>query len=582
MPDQDLIRDLAVISDRRSCALLNKQGDIVWYCPNRFDAAAIFSSLLDTAEGGSWTIRADHKDFLGRRYEGRSSVIHSNFAINGNGFTITDFMAMDADASGICRIFSTAPGAIHHNIKIKGDYGLRQESYRQISATTICIDESGLFLHSSHPLSIDGGSIRLIVGKGERSWAYLGIANELDEDRMHELLEITLQKWRELETLVDYHGPYENQVRYSLRALQQMVYEPSGGIIAAATTSLPEVIAGERNYDYRYVWVRDAALITSSLTQIITNGELEEKFLAFISGAMEKNREEHASCFYAVDGSTLSDKVRQLPLAGYFGSRPVQVGNSAAKQFQLDAEANVLIACSIIYQKSGEIIYWDTVEKIADYICRSWQRKDNGIWEEEQIQHYTSSKAFAARGLELIAPYQSNEQVRKKWLENASMIRAFISEKCITKKGAFSVYPGSDKVDIACALFVPFGIYNAKDPNMLATIAELETNYSDQQLYRRNLLEFDASKEGVFLAGSCWIAHYYAIAGNIQQSKTIIDRVLDYSNDLGYFAEEADTKSGQLLGNFPQTFVHSSFICAVNAYKQALVGKESIIKPKKQ
>ncbi|WP_443947024.1 glycoside hydrolase family 15 protein [Pedobacter sp. AW1-32] len=579
MSNKELISDLAVISDRQSCALINREGTISWYCPGRFDAAAIFSSLIDTQKGGFWKVQADDKRFLGRQFEGRSSVLKTYFSVEGGGFTITDFMAMEKDVRGICRMFSPAPSRIENIIRLRADYGLEEERCIQLSPKVIRFEKCGLYLWSSHACEIVEGCIKLVIEEGESAYAYLGTADHLGDNQVQAMLQKTIEKWQKLETLVDYHGPYENQVRYSLRALQQMVYEPTGGIVAAATTSLPEVIGGKRNYDYRFVWMRDAALITSSLTQIITNGELEKKFLAFISGAMEKNHEDHISCFYSIDQNSVSSQTRELPLEGYLQSQPVQIGNSAANQFQLDAEGNVLIACSIIYQKSGQVMYWETVEKIADYICKNWERKDNGIWEEEQLQHYTSSKAFAARGLELIAPYQKNEEIKKRWLKNASLIRKFIKEKCITSTGAFAVHAGSDKVDVTAALFVPFGIYEDKDPAILATIFQLERDYNDDNLYRRNLLEFDSKKEGVFLAASCWMAHYYAIAGKLQKSKIILEKVLSYSTDLGYFAEEVDINSGCILGNFPQTFVHSSFICAVNGYKKALLGDCSVVKP---
>lgn len=580
--EQAMIEDLAIISDRRSCALLDKAATINWYCPERFDTEAIFSSLLDDERGGYWSVSAKDKVFLTRQFDGRSSVLFTSFSIGKSGLTITDFMPLEENFRGICRLFTNAPSTIENKVSIKSDYGLIAEDYTIISTKSLKIEKSGLYFHGSHPLTIDKGIIHFEIPAGESGWAYLGKANQISKDELRKLLRTTLQKWKELEKLVDYHGPYENQVRYSLRALQQMVYEPTGGIIAAATTSLPEVICGERNYDYRYVWMRDAALITSSLTQIITTGELEEKFIAFVSGAMEKNGEDHISCFYAVDQTKVSPEIREIPLNGYLQSRPVQIGNSAADQFQLDAEGNILIACSIIYQKTGKVIYWNTVEKIADYICKNWERKDNGIWEEEQLQHYTSSKAFAARGLELIAPYQKDQAVADRWLKNAAMIREFISKNCLTTSGAFAVHAGSENVDLSAALYVPFGVYDAHDDNMLATIQQLEKNYCEEHLYRRHLLEFDSAKEGAFLAGSCWMAHYYAIAGDLQLCKKILDKVLDYSNDLGYFSEEADLMTGYSLGNFPQTFVHSSFICAVNGYKQALKGNTTIIKPIKQ
>ncbi|WP_316800524.1 glycoside hydrolase family 15 protein [Pedobacter frigidisoli] len=577
MLKQHVIKDLAVISDRRSCALMDKEGTICWYCPNRFDAEAVMSSLLDLEKGGYWTINAEGKNFLQRQYQDRSSVLKTHYAINGKGFTLTDFMPLNTKVSGICRSFSKAPCDVESNLRIAPNYGSKKAAYQKIRHNVIRISDIGLYLHCSHPLNIQDDMISFIIPRGESGWAYLGSAEIFAGEELPAYLEDTLKHWEEVEALVNYHGPYENEVRYSLRALQQMVYEPTGGIIAAATTSLPEVIGGARNYDYRYVWMRDAALITSSLTQIITTGELEEKFINFISGAMEKNEEDHISCFYSIDQQKLTAETIILPLKGYFDSQPVQIGNSAATQYQLDAEANVLIACGLIYKKFNQVTHWDTVSKIADFICKNWQRKDNGIWEEEQVQHYTSSKAFAARGLELIAPYQTDPVKAAEWLRNAALIRTFIEEHCKTADGAYAVHAGSEDVDVTAALFAPFGIYEAKSVAMVATITRIERDYCERNLYRRHLLEFDSSKEGAFLAGSCWIAHHYALAGNLEKSKQILDAVLGFSNDLGFFAEEADLNTTQLLGNFPQTFVHSSFICAANGYKQALSGFKSMV-----
>jgi GH15 family glucan-1,4-alpha-glucosidase len=571
-----LIKDLAVISDRQTCALISKEGNIVWYCPERFDEPAILYSLVDDQSSGFWNIEIQGKVTLGRQFRERSSVLNTYFSIEGKGLTVTDFMPLGLHWNGICRRFSKSPTTILNQISIRPNYGLESEELTIASPFSIYLQSTKLWLTCSHPMSVSDQIISFSVLSGEEAWAALTDTKELNLELLKEAEATTLNNWKKVASLVNYHGPFENQVRDSLRALQQMVYQPTGGIIAAATTSLPEVIGGERNYDYRYVWMRDAALITSSLTQLITTGELEEKFIGFIAGAMEKNNEDHVSCFYGIEQQEI-DHLEQLPLKGYKNSRPVQIGNGAADQFQLDAEGSILIACALIYRKFDHKPDWETVNKIADYICKNWERKDNGIWEEEQQQHYTTSKAFAARGLELIAPYQEDKETAERWLYNAGLIREFIKENCMTSSGAYAVYAGSESVDISSALFVHFGFDKPDSDAMLATVAALEKDYSKNNLYRRHLVEFDSSEEGAFLAGTCWMAHYYAIAGNLERSKTIIDKVLLTSNDLGYFSEEADMETGEMLGNFPQTFVHSSFICAVNGYKQALLSIDTSI-----
>lgn len=573
---QSLIKDLAVISDRITSALLTNDGNILWYCPEKFDGKAILSALIDDEKGGYWSVNASEKLFLSRQFQKRSSVLNTYYSVEGGGLTITDFMPLDFGWRGICRKFSKATVSVLNEISIRPNYGLEEESILVKTPYSIYLENSGLWLTASHPMSANASIISFTIPQGEEGWATLTDKPEITFEELDEAHHTTLGNWKKVASLVDYHGPYENEVRDSLRALQQMVYEPTGGIIAAATISLPEVIGGERNYDYRYVWMRDAALITSSLTQIITTGELEEKFISFIAGAMKKNNQDHVSCFYSIDQEEI-DHLVALPLKGYLDSKPVQIGNGAADQWQLDAEGSILIACSLIYRKLDNKQDWETVNKIADYICKNWERKDNGIWEEEQQQHYTTSKAFAARGLELIAPYQEDKEIAERWLYNASLIRQFIKENCMTSSGAYAVHAGSESVDISAALFVPFGFDKADSAPMLATVADLELNYCRKNLYWRHLMEFDSSKEGAFLAGSCWMAHYYAIAGNLEKSKKILDSLIGVSNDLGYFSEEADLATGGMLGNFPQTFVHSSFICAVNGYRLALLGEDSFI-----
>lgn len=563
------IASLGLISDRHACALLDNDGTISWYCPKAFDQPAIFSSLIDDERGGYWDIQCDAKKFASREFTDRSSVLHTTFDVGGLSFTLTDFMPIGASFKGICRKSSAAPVTMTGKIYMRGDYGLA--SIQSIQHSKNCIELKGLnqWIHCSHEIQINGDTIVYSFPADEEGWAALIDSQQFEHTDFDNALQTTLQAWQEIEKHIDYKGLFEKEVCNSLRALQQLVYEPTGGIVAAPTLGLPEVIGGKRNYDYRYVWMRDAALVTSSLVGLKTDGKVERDFLSFIAGAMRKNEQTHVSCFYGIDQSIKTD-ARELPLKGYQDSRPVLAGNTAADQFQLDAESSILLACGAIYGKLNEKLEWDVVETIADYICKNWERKDNGIWEEEQVQHYTSSKALAARALEVMAPYQPDAERAQRWLYNAGLIRDFIKTNCMTAGGAYAVHAGSENVDIACALFVPFGFVEPNDTAMIKTIEAIESSYAEGHLYRRHLMEFDSAQEGVFLAASCWMAHHYALAGNLTKSEAILKAVQGCANDLGYFSEEMDVKTHTMLGNFPQTFVHSSFICAVNGLQQAM------------
>lgn len=566
---QPEIDSLALISDRNTCALLDKEGTISWYCPGAFDRPAIISSLIDQESGGFWEIDAEGKTFLNRGYSERGSILHTRFQVQEEELELIDFMPLESGVTGICRKTSAAVIALKGRIKIRGDYGLQKIDFVQNDNQKIHLEGHHIWIHCSQPLKVDGDVIYYHVPQGEECWIAMVDCADFDGDTWADCYRQTALAWRKIEQHVRYQGPFEHAVNNSLRALQQLVYAATGGIVAAPTMGLPEVIGGKRNYDYRYVWMRDAALITSSLVNIETDGKVEHSFLSFIAGSRMQNGQDHVSCFYGID-QRLRTSSRELPLEGYRMSKPVLEGNTAADQFQLDAESGLLLASAAIYEKTGERYEWGTVETIADFICSNWQRKDNGIWEEEQLQHYTSSKALAARALEVIIPFQDNRQTASRWRDSAAQIRNFVESECLTSYGAYSVYPGSEQVDISCALFSPFGYCEPDHPALKITMETLDRNYMEGQLYRRQLLEFDSAQEGVFLAASCWVAHHYALAGNIEKSKAIIEAVLSCANDLGYFSEEFDLKKGIMLGNFPQTFVHSSFICAVNGYREAL------------
>jgi GH15 family glucan-1,4-alpha-glucosidase len=567
---QPAIDSLALISDRHTCALTDKEGTISWYCPVAFDQPAILSSLIDEGQGGYWQVDIPGKIFTGRHFNGRSSILHTSFEVSGSTVELLDFMPLNSAFKGICRKTSASPAAICGRIRFRSDYGLENVITEQIGLKTIKLAKKKLWLHCSHPLTVAEDLISYIIPEGEEGWVTFIDSGQCDLATIESALDRTSEAWQKMEEHIDYSGPFEEEVQNSLRVIEQLTYEPTGGIVAAPSAGLPEVIGGKRNYDYRYVWMRDAALITSSLVDLKSDGKLERDFLSFIAGAMRKNKESHVSCFYKAD-QTIKRNTRELPVAGYRQSQPVMVGNAAIDQFQLDAEASILLACGAVYHKLNDKIEWDIVEMIADYICKNWERKDNGIWEEEQVQHYTFSKALAARSLEVMADYQADAEQADRWRHNAKLIREFINSRCITSYGAYAVHEGSEAVDISIALFSPFKFDQPDSAVMARTIERIEQDYADGNLYRRHLLEFNSAEEGVFLAASCWMAHHYALAGNAEKSKSILEAVSSCANDLGFFSEEMDIVSHTMLGNFPQTFVHSSFICAVNGYKKCLI-----------
>ena len=389
---------------------------------------------------------------------------------------------------------------------------------------------------------------------------------------LEEVRSLTLKSWREIASHITYKGPYEDEVRKSLRLLRMLTYAQNGGIVAAATTSLPEVVGGERNYDYRFVWLRDAAMIVSALARAGSDGAEERKFLSFICSAM------HRISKPVVPMLTLDTQPaggeQKLYLKGYKYSVPVQYGNGASDQLQLDANSNVLIAAKVIYNYYNTKEHWDTIRLLADFLVNHWNQEDHGLWEETEKHHYTSSKVIASISLKYIAEHAEDKEDQNRWLKASQEISEFIEKNCLTSEGAYAVYAGSEAVDISAMLF-PLWAYVAPDAEaMLKTVEVLERDYCERDLYRRHLVMFDSRKEGAFLAGTFWVAQYWVMRGNWKKVEKTLGAALRFMNDVGIMPEEGNPETGEWLGNLPQTFVHASLIGAVIDYKDARYGTE--------
>jgi GH15 family glucan-1,4-alpha-glucosidase len=568
--NEPAIRDLAVIGDRRTAALVAADGSIVWYCPGRFDSASLFASLLDAQDGGTWKIELPAGAARGRAYLEDSGVLESRFEIERHAFTVTDWMPMGAGCPrGICRLFSPAPRDIAMTLKPAPDYG-RAAVALSLDGQAVCI-QGRHWLYASGRLQIGHGAICVEQPAGEPAWLVLADAPMPTPSHAQLLywLEQTLAEWRGIASEIKYYGPFEKQVAQSLRALRLMTYAPNGGIIAAATTSLPEVEGGQRNYDYRYVWLRDAAMIVGALVRAGSRGADERHFLAFICGSRSDDAGESLlPPFVSLDLRRAPDE-SQLSLKGYAHSRPVRIGNGASHQWQLDGFGNVLLAAHLIYTRHETREHWETVRLIADYVAEHWREPDYGIWEESVQRQFTTGKVIASCGLRYIADCAEDGSQAKKWRAAADEIDDYVARHCINAEGAYRAFVGSEAVDVSAALYPVWGYIDAQSAPMVATLRVLERDYARDDLYWRHLEEPGPGREGAFLAATFWVAQYWIMRDDLTQARRILEAALAYGNDLGLFAEQADPASGKMLGNFPQSFVHAAFIGAVLDYRNA-------------
>lgn len=571
--EQPCIRDIALIGDQKSCALTDKQGTIAWYCLWRFDQPSLFSLLIDK-QGGYWSVHAAGKRYSKRSYQEDTAILVTEFEVEGGAFTITDFMPAMPEIGGICRLFSASPVPITIRIFPKPDYGRSAAKLTRGSDDTMVADNRfEYYFKGSHPLSIRDGIIEMVIPKDESGWCVL-----VDDKRaleyicleyLREAQQKTAARWKGLMGNISYEGVYKEQLYQSYKAIQLLTHAHSGGILAAATTSLPERTGEKRNYDYRYVWLRDTAMDVRALVRAESKGKEAERFLHFLATARSTNKKNLFVPFYDLDNKTAPEE-KTIPGTGYKGSLPIRIGNNAYDQLQLDAQGNVLLAAHEIYKQTGIKHQWEAIVRTADFLVKNWQEKDHGIWEEEVKEHFTSSKVLVAKGLEFIATYTDDEQQKEKWLHTAKEVRAFISNNCMTADGAYAVYAGSDDVDVTAALYALWQYDCADSIAMKHTIRRIEEAYSEGELYHRHLVMYDSKKEGVFLAGSLWMALYYIGVNDLPKAKRIIDAVLGFSTDLGFLPEEGNVKTGELLGNLPQAFVHASIIGAILRYNEAV------------
>ena len=557
------IRDLALIGDQRTAAVINTTGEIVWYCPQRFDAPSVFASLLDP-RGGMWRIDLPGGVPLKRRYLDDSAVLETSISIASGELTILDWMALgdDVPVGVICRRLTPCPADVCIILEPAPDYARRAPRITRQNHD-ISIDDN-LFFYASHPAIINGRSIYVSVRQGDECWMVLSdrplpMPSASDLERW---LATTLTRWHELALRTSFRGPYEREVADSMRALRLLTYAPTGGILAAATTSLPESIGGQRNYDYRYVWSRDSAMIARAFIHAEKAGTQERRFLEFIHDSRRTSRKLPLAPAATISGETVP-KQAALSMEGFSLSHPVLIGNQARLQLQMSAYGNVLLTAALIYETYHTRDHWDTMSMLADFLVEQWPEPDNGIWEETSKRQYTASKVLGACGLNAIAGFAKHPAQARHWRVAVENIRSYVAHNCMTRDGAYAAVAGGQIVDVSAALFPMWNYTAADSPAMIATIAALDRDFSARHLYRRHLELFDSRGEGAFLAGTFWVARYYVTRGDLSRARTILDAGLKYANDVGLFAEEADPDSLDMLGNLPQGFVHAAFVNAV-------------------
>jgi GH15 family glucan-1,4-alpha-glucosidase len=576
------IEDYGLIGDLRSAALVGRNGSIDWLCLPRFDSASCFTALLGDESHGRWLV-APSVEVTGtsRRYRPGTLVLETEFETADGTVRVTDFMPRRGGrAPQVMRIVDGLTGRVpmRMELALRPDYGAVVPWVDRM-VDGVRVQSGPDAFHLSTPLDLnvdrDATTAAFSVDEGDSKRFVLSWYPSYEEAPPVEDADSALARteayWREWSGRCTYDGEYRDAVLTSLIALKAMTDETTGAIVAAPTTSLPEDLGGMRNWDYRYCWLRDSVL---TLNALLFGGYTEEA-LAFRDFAFRAGTGDPAKLqiMYGVGGERRLDEFELDWLPGYEGSRPVRVGNAASGQFQLDVYGEVVGVASIaaVMLDQFDPKNWPRSRANVEYVESIWRQPDDGIWEARgPRRHYTQSKVMAwvvfdraialAEHFGLDAPLDRWRQVRQE-------IHDEVCEKGYdAERGTFTQYYGSKELDAAALAVVLVGFLPASDPRVTGTIDAVRDGLGhDGFISRYSTAETDdglSGTEGQFLACSFWLVSALALNGRVDEARTLFERLLGLTNDLGLLAEEYDVARQRQVGNFPQAFSHLALINA--------------------
>ncbi|WP_434588308.1 glycoside hydrolase family 15 protein [Streptomyces sp. A5-4] len=582
------IEDYALIGDMQTAALVCRDGSVDWLCLPRFDSHAAFAGLLGTEEHGFWRVGPAHAADAGpppatrRRYRGDSLILESEWDTTRGTVRVTDFMPPRDGAPQLIRIVEGVSGRVpmRSALRMRFSYGRVVPWVHKVGARTVAVaGPDSVWLDSD--TETYGKNLTtysdFTVAPGDRitftiSWQ----PSHKDAPPLPEpeaALEATAEFWRDWVDHCTYHGPYREAVVRSLITLKALTYAPTGGIVAAPTTSLPEDIGGSRNWDYRYTWLRDAAITLSSLLRTGYREEARawrEWLLRAVAGDPE-----NLQIMYGIAGERELGEAELDWLPGYENSGPVRVGNGAAGQLQLDVYGEVTEALHLAHMTGlARNDYAALLQlKLIRYLEDHWDQPDEGIWEVRgPRRHFVHSKVMAwvavDRTIKLIESGDADGPIEK-WRDLRDDIHRDVCEKGYDpERNTFTQSYGSKELDASLLLIPQMGFLPPDDKRVIGTIEAIQRELSTEDGF---VLRYPTSgddagvdglegDEGAFLACSFWLADDLAMIGRVDEARILFEKLLGLRNDLGLLAEEWDSKLQRQVGNFPQAFSHVPLI----------------------
>ena len=598
------IHDYAAIGDGRTVALVSRNGSIDWLCWPRFDSPSIFGAILD-ASAGYWRLAPTTPFRVNRRYVDDTNVLETRFDTDAGTLVVTDLMpvASEQDRSRlmlpdheILRVAECVSGEVELEMRLlpRPGYGSRRGRIRNCGPLGVRVEMGAdvLVVRTSLALEIsEDGEIRgrAWLRAGDVIHASLTFADDWPAvlpplgDRSREAIARSVRWWHDWTSRLRYEGACRGMVIRSALALKLLVYAPSGAVVAAPTTSLPERVGGDLNWDYRFCWLRDAALTVRALVAL---GCMPEAH-AFVSWLLHTTRltQPELRILYDVYGNAPPAERVLRELAGYQGSRPVRLGNAATEQRQLDVYGEVIDAVTH-FVRAGGTLDRDTERMLCafgEYVCRHWEEPDEGIWEPRSGRaHNTHSRVLCWTALDRLLQLHADGHVRRapvaKFQEDRDRIRREVEARGWNPAiGSYVSQLDGNELDATLLLLPWYGFEDAGSHRMRATYRRVRERLGagDALLYRYRTGE--SPGEGAFGICSFWGAEYVALGGGTaEEARDLFERVCAHANDVGLFAEEIDPPTGAALGNFPQAFTHVGLINAAVTLARRLEGAPPI------
>ena len=589
------IEDYALIGDLETSALVGRNGSVDWLCLPRFDSASCFTALLGEERHGRWLIApAGEVRSVSRRYQEGTLVLETDFETADGTVRVIDFMPpREGGAPQLVRIVSGLRGRVPMRMQliIRFGYGLNVPWVQRVPDGLVA--QAGPdAVHLSTPVGLHGENLTTVAeftvqeGASERfvlNW-FPSYARPGRTEDAHAALARTQAWWQEWSERCTYRGEYRDEVLTSLIVLKALTDQVTGAIVAAPTTSLPEDLGGERNWDYRYTWLRDSVL---TLNALLAGGYTDEA-LAFSDAVFRATagQPDQAQIMYGLAGERRLEEYKLDWLPGYESSKPVRVGNAAAGQFQLDVYGEVVGVGWAVATALGQFPerLWRQLCGLMDYLESAWQEPDDGMWEARgPRRHYTQSKVMAwlafDRAIALSNRFKLGGPVQR-WEQIRAQIRDELLERAYDpQRRTFTQSYGSTALDAGVLTVGLVGLLEPTDDRFTGTIDAVRRELGREGFISRYSTDVTddglAGSEGQFLACSFWLVEALALNGRDAEARELFERLLALRNDLGLYAEEYDVARGRQVGNFPQAFTHLALINAARVLSGERAGTRS-------